>query len=234
VGPRPADEALRTLDALLPDNPTPWTLMTRAWLLTMLARFEEASQIASEAGERGRELTGDDSVDFMLGYIATIPGDHEAAATHLRRTCDLLEAHSERNFLSTAAPMLGRSLCALGRHDEAEPLARLGREIGDERDLATQTLWRQVQALVHASRGLNTDAEALAREPVAITERTDGLNMQGDAFCDLAEVLHAAGRGNEAASTLGQALERYERKMNLAQAAQVRERLAELQDSASR
>ena len=47
---------------------------------------------------------------------------------------------------------------------------------------------------------------------------------------DLAEVLHAAGRSDEAEATLTQALERYERKMNLAQAAQTRDRLAELLD----
>jgi hypothetical protein len=43
----------------------------------------------------------------------------------------------------------------------------------------------------------------------------------------------AAGRRNEAAVTLGQALKRYARK-NLAQAGQVRKRLAEFQDAASR
>ena len=59
-GPRPADEALRTLDALLPENPHPWLLLCRAWLLTMLARFDEAAQIAREAGDRLRDLTGDD------------------------------------------------------------------------------------------------------------------------------------------------------------------------------
>ncbi len=62
--------------------------------------------------------------------------------------------------------------------------------------------------------------------PFAIIERTDALNWQGDALCDLAEVLHAAGRSDEAAATLEQALERYERKKNLPMAAQVRERLA--------
>jgi len=70
----------------------------------------------------------------------------------------------------------------------------------------------------------------LAREAVAITERTDALNWQGDALSDLAEVLHAAGRRDEAEATLTRALERYERKMNLAQAAQTRARLAELRD----
>ena len=91
--------------------------------------------------------------------------------------------------LSTYAPQLGRSLCALGRYDEAEPLAQLGRELGGEQDFATQMLWRQVQALVHAHRGEHAEAERLAREAVAIAERTDALNHQGDALCDLAEVL---------------------------------------------
>ena len=88
-GPRPADEALRTLDTLLPENPHPRVLLGRAWLLAMLARFDEATRIAREAGERWRELTGDDRVDFALGEIATTAGRHEDAAVNLRRYCDL-------------------------------------------------------------------------------------------------------------------------------------------------
>jgi hypothetical protein len=233
-GPRPADEALRTLDALLPENPHPRLLLTRAMLLTMLTRFEEAARIAHEAGERWRELTGDDRVDRVLGDIAATAGRHEAAAVHLRRYCDLLEARGQRSVLSTLAPLLGRSLCALGRHEEAEPLARLGRKLGDEQDASTQALWRQVQALVHASRAQHTQAEQLAREALAITERTDAPNWQGDALCDLAEVLHAAGQSDEAAARLAQALERYQQKKNHAQAKQVRDRLAKLLDAAPR
>ena len=230
-GPRPADEALRTLDALLPENPHPRLLLGRAWLLAMLARFDEATQIAREAGERWRELTGDDRVDFALGGIATTAGRHEDAAVHLRRYCDLLEARGQRAFLSTYAPLLGRSLCALGRHDEAEPLARLGRELGSEQDAMAQAIWRQVQALVNARRGHHTQAEQLAREAVASSERTDALNGQGDALCDLASVLHAAGRSDEAAAALAQALARYEQKKNLAMSARVRDWLATLQDA---
>jgi len=231
-GPRPADEALRTLDALLPENPHPRLLLERAWLLSMLARFDEAARIARAAGARQRELTGDDWFDVFLGRIAATAGRHEDAVVHLRRFCELLEARGLRSFLSTYAPLLGRSLCALGRHDEAEPLARLGRELGDEQDASTQALWRQAQALVHARRGNHTQAEQLAREAVAITERTDALNNQGDALCDLAEVLQAAGRSDEAAAALAQALERYEHKKNLAMAAQVSDRLAMLQAAA--
>ena len=92
----------------------------------------------------------------------------------------------------------------------------------------TQAIWRQVQALVDAHRGHYLEAEGLAREAVAMADRSDGLNMQGDALSDLAEVLHGAGRSDEAQAVLAQALERYERKRNLARAAQVRDRVTAL------
>ena len=172
-GPRPADEALHALDALLPDSPHPWPHLCRAWLLTMLGRYDEAAPILREQGDRFRELTGDATVDFGLGGIAATRGDHEAAAVHLRRHCDLLEARGDKNYLSDKAPMLGRSLCMLGRHDEAEPLAQRGRERAAQHDAAAQTMWRQVQALVDAHYGRHNRAEQLAREAVAIAETTD-------------------------------------------------------------
>ena len=91
-------------------------------------------------------------------------------------------------------------------------------------------LWRRAQALVDAASGKHAEAERLAREAVAIAERTDNPSHQGEALCDLAEVLAAAGRTEEAAAALEHALERYERKRNLAMAAQARERLAQLRE----
>jgi len=220
-GPRPADEALRALDALLPESPGPGLLLWRAYLLAMLDRLEEArpslSRLLELAGEIGSGQGGIAPV-----AIAVIEGDHEAAAGLLRAMCGTLEAHGQRSYLSGAAAMLGRSLCALGRYDEAEPLARLGRELGAPVDSMTQMLWRQVQALVDAHRGEYGMAEALAREAVAIAEQTDALNDQADALCDCAEVLRAAGKEREAAAALAEALDRYERKKNLPMARQVR------------
>jgi tetratricopeptide (TPR) repeat protein len=234
-GPRPADQALRTLDSALPEHPGPGALLIRARLLAMLGRFDDAWALARPAAERARELGGLlpghlSQGEHDLGEIASLAGDHATAAGHLRRECDRYERGGDRAHLSTSAPQLGRSLCALGRYEEAEPLAQLGRELGAEQDLLTQMLWRQVQASVHAHRGEHTDAERLAREAVEIAERTDALNNQGDALCDLAEVLATAGRSEEAAQTLEQALERYERKKNLAMIAQVRPRLEALRE----
>jgi tetratricopeptide (TPR) repeat protein len=194
----------------------------------MLDRPSEAQRLGAEASGRLRELTGDGS-EQHLAEISAFAGDEAAAATYLRVACDTLEARNLLNNLSTYAPMLGRSLCALGRYEEAEPLAEQGRRLGHEQDLVTQALWRQVQARVHARRGQVGEAEKLAREAVEIIERTDGLNFQGAAFCDLADVLRAAGRDDEAAAALEEALDRYERKRNLAMARRVRERLGELQ-----
>jgi DNA-binding SARP family transcriptional activator/tetratricopeptide (TPR) repeat protein len=222
-GPRPADEALRTLEAALPENPQPQ--LFRAWLLAMLGRFEEAWAIARPAGDQQREFTGDLGGELELAEICMLEGDYEAAASYFRRLCDLVRARGNRGQLSTSAPLLGRSLCRLGRYDEAEAPTALGRELGTKQDVMTQVLWRQVQAIVDAHRGEHRVAEILAREAVAISERTDGLNLQGDALCDLAEVLAVAGRSDEAATALEKALDRYQRKQNLAMVAQARPRL---------
>jgi tetratricopeptide (TPR) repeat protein len=231
-GPRPADEALRVLDAALPESPDPWPLLHRAVLLAMLGRFEDAWPIAHENSARYQEMSGSDCGQ-LLADIARFAGDDEAAAAYLRSYCDWCEEHGQRAFISTYAPLCGRSLCALGRYDEAEPLAELGRELGDEQDLSAETLWRQVEALVQASRGEYAEAERLAREAVAISEKMDALNAQGDTLCDLAEVLRSAGRIDEAAATFEQALGRYERKRNLVMGERVRVKLDDLHPSSA-
>jgi tetratricopeptide (TPR) repeat protein len=225
LGPRPADEALLTLAPLLADDPDPGPRMYAAILLHMVGRGDEAWEMAQEASRRRRELDGDFGAAWALAFPGHFAGDYELAVQNLRIVCDGLEAQGNRNVLSTTAPMLGRSLCMLGRHDEAEPLAQLGRDLGGERDAITQMLWRQAQALVLSHREQHEEAEQLAREAVAIAEGTDALTWQGNALCDLAEVLQRAGRSQDAATSLQQALDRYERKRNLAMAAQVRQRM---------
>ena len=229
LGSEPADALLGKLEELLPSVAHPGLTLNRARLLAMLDRPAEARALALQGSERLRELTGEEGGENYLAEIATLAGDDNAAADYLRVFCDRLETHHRLNNLSTYAPMLGRSLCTLGRHDEAELLAEQGRTLGHEEDLLTQALWRQTQGRVLAHRGRSGEAEALAREAVAVTERTNGLNYQGDALCDLAEVLTADGRADEAAAALEQALDRYERKRNLAMARRVREQLGATQ-----
>jgi hypothetical protein len=95
-------------------------------------------------------------------------------------------------------------------------------------------LWWQVRAKVLARRGELAEAERLAREAVAVGERTDFLDAQGDVYADLAEVLSLAGLPAEAGTALGQALRCYERKGNIVSTQRTQTRLATLLDPAPR
>jgi len=221
--------SVQALDAVLPTQPHPLPLLFRSHLLAMLGRLDEAWSSAHEAAEHQRELDpSQDLSDYTLAEIAALAGDWESAAQYLGGFCEILAEHGQQRMLSTCAPTLGRFLCILGRWDEAEAQAQVGRELGDEHDVSTQAMWRQVQARVGAHRGRHAEAVDLAGDALALMERTDALNFQGAALSDLAEVLIEAGRPEEAAAVLADALERYERKRNFAAAAQVRSRIETL------
>ena len=224
-GPVPADEALRRLDDALGEGRHPHPLLARGYLLALLGRFEEARAVTSEQAERLRELRGEGH-EAWLAWIARLEGDEERAAELFRAFCDSLAAHGKTGALSAFAAEHAKSLCALGRYGEAEPLAARSRELANEQDLYSQSLWRSTLALVHSDRAEHAEAERLAREAVAIAESTDSLSEQADALVDLAEVLSHAGGADAAADALEQALGRYERKKNLVMAGRVRGRLA--------
>jgi class 3 adenylate cyclase/tetratricopeptide (TPR) repeat protein len=225
MGPMPAGEALAKLDSLIGDSPHPGDLQMRGVLLAMLGRMDEAWAVAVPASDQAGEL-GIDSGPTWLSEIALIAGDLQAAATYLRAGCETLERTGTTAQLSTYVAQLGRIVCALGRADEAEALAARGRELGDPDDVWTQALWRQAQALVHSARDEHAEAIRLARDAVDRWSQTDALPRLGEARCDLAEVLAAAGRRDEALEAWGEALDCYERKQIVPLAARVRERIA--------
>ncbi|HEY5695164.1 MAG TPA: adenylate/guanylate cyclase domain-containing protein [Gaiellaceae bacterium] len=226
-GSKPAEEALARLERH--EALSPWWHLCRAWFLAMLGRFDEALPQADEADAHFGERGGSWACDWVMAEIAALTGDHENAGRRLAAVCEWLRAKDSGGFLATYGPMLGRELCALGRYDEAEQAAQLGREVVEDQDIGAQALWRQVLARVHASRGEHAQAERLAREAVRLTQRTDGLQAQGDALADLAEVFAAAGRAAEAVVAWAAALDRYEKKGIVPLARGVRERLASLQ-----
>jgi class 3 adenylate cyclase/tetratricopeptide (TPR) repeat protein len=231
TGPRPASEALATLDALVAETPDSKALVFRAVLLAMLDRIDEAWALAVPAEERARELGFAAGPRGRLADIASLAGDHDKAADYERLGCEALEASGRTSELSTALPKLGRFLCNLGRYDEAEQLAQRGRELGDVEDIATQQLWRQTQALVHSARGVHPAAEDLAREAVDFSLRSDSPWHQGDAFYDLGRVLEAAGRIDDATAAYREALDRYELKEIIPLARRVRARLTDFQET---
>jgi class 3 adenylate cyclase/tetratricopeptide (TPR) repeat protein len=221
LGPRPVDEALERCAALEPR----WNIdLSRAFLLAMSGRIDEARTLADAAAKHARELGH--TADPWLAEIEKLAGNHEGASELLRSLCDRLAGRGFDAPLAAYAGLRGRELCSLDRYDEADELAAKARDHAHKDDLVTQAFWRQAAAIVQAHRGAHPEAERLAREAVAFARETDSPRVQGDALSDLAEVLAAAGQNAEAASALREALELYERKQVIPLARRARERLA--------
>lgn len=223
-GPFPVDVALQRVDQLVDNDVT--IAFSRAILLAMGGRIEEARDVARVADEYGRELGW--NADSEIGEIESLAGNHEAAVERFARWCDFLEAGDEMAPLATYAAILGRELCALGRYDEAAQRVALARERKVEDDPVAAGLWRQVAALVGVHRGDRDEAEQLAREAVAFANETDSPEYHGTALFDLGRVLEAAGRPEEAAAAYRDALGRFEAKQIIPLARRARERLATL------
>jgi class 3 adenylate cyclase/tetratricopeptide (TPR) repeat protein len=236
VGSRPADEALEVVDGLLAETPSVWLQLSRAWLLAMLDRGEEAQEIAEEANARLRDQGDARWGEWILAEISSLAGDYEDASNRLRVLCEWLDTRAQHAYLESYLGFLGRSLCQLGRFDEAEQFAERARALEAEHDAAMEAeswhTWGQVLARVYAHRGELAEAERLAREAAALSERNDSLDVKAIALWDLAEVLATAGRPDEAVAVLEQALDHCRRKKNLALAKRLGNRQAQLSGEA--
>jgi tetratricopeptide (TPR) repeat protein len=227
-GPRPADEAIATLEALgagFAELRAGVIDVHIAMLLAMLGRFEEARQAGEVACERGREVSGNEHAGYAyLAEIAALAGDDEQAAVYLRPVCERLtpQEWNQADYGGRLAQILWR----LGRHEEAYELAERCCQPAPERNVLGHAFWLQIQALHAAAQGDHTaETERIARRAVAVLDRTDALNLQAEALSNLAEVLTSAGKTDDAAEALEQALDRYERKKNQAMLMQVRPQL---------
>ena len=105
-----------------------------------------------------------------------------------------LGALGEQALLATTAAMLAQARYERGPHEEAESLSEVAERAAAREDLSTQgDLARCAGAGPRAPRP-HEEAEALAREAVALVEPSDALTDQGDALLALAEILELRGR----------------------------------------
>jgi ATP/maltotriose-dependent transcriptional regulator MalT len=198
--------------------------LSRGQLEAMRGNFEAARAAIKHARSVWRDL----GVTHLLAGVTlgaatvewlaqNLPGaEHE-----LRSGYDEFRRRGANAYLATWAAVLARALVELGRDDEALELSRESEELAADDDISSLVPWHGARAKVLARRGDADEAERLARNGVSIAERTDWLNLRGDALVDLAEVLRLAGRVSEAAETLREAGERYGQKGNTVSAARV-------------
>lgn len=230
-GPMPVPEAIERCTALLEaaGEDRLEGASCRRWIGSLVARqgrFDEARRLVDEAAatyeELGARLDAASALAFGHADIEALAGDWPAAERALRRGYDELGDLGELGHRATVAALLSRTLQAQGRLDEAEHFARLVEGTASDHDIWSQVLVRLTRARVVADRGRGAEAEMIARDALAVVERTDLLDLQGDVLLDLGEVLRRCGREDEVRDCIEQAVVLYERKANAVAAKRAR------------
>jgi tetratricopeptide (TPR) repeat protein len=154
----------------------------REMCLRARARFEELG-LRLEAAAMALESS----------HVEELAGDVVAAEQELRRGFDVLGELDETFVRSSIAGLLARSLVEQSRVDEAEEMSAVAEELSDADDIDAQVIWRCARAKVLAARGRLDEAQALAREALALIEPTDFVIIQIPAYCDVAAILRLRG-----------------------------------------
>ena len=161
------------------------------------------------------------------GWVELMAGNAAEGERILREGArDLTSMRSSSAKL--IANMHAFALYQLERYDEAAEVAAAVAGLPGYDDVSGAGLSLSVRAMVAARRGRFEEGDRLAREAIALLDDGDFINDQADAWIALAEVLELAGRTDEAADAVREALDRFRRKGNVVQGAAAEARLARL------
>jgi class 3 adenylate cyclase/tetratricopeptide (TPR) repeat protein len=231
-GPFSVAEALAFYDAH-PDTSSFYAAF-RGQLEAMRGNFDEARRLLAVARERARELghrLAEAGHAMQEAEVELAAGNPERAAETGLQGVAGLDALGERGWLSTVAGWTAEALYRLGRDDEAWQMTEKAEEAGAADDVITQMLIRQVRAKLLSRRGEHEEAEGLAREAVAWGDPTDALEHKAHSRCDLAFVLAAAGKQDEALAAVDSAEPLFAQKGHTVGLARVEELRAEIGDT---
>jgi tetratricopeptide (TPR) repeat protein len=133
----------------------------------------------------------------------------------------------ESGVRAVVAAYLAASLAAQHRNEEALLFAEIADGTAEDDDLAAHVVQRTAKARVLARRGRVLEAEALAREAVALAAPTDFVDLEAKALVALGDVLATAQRHADARDAVAAAHKLYEQKANVVLAGRVGASLAE-------
>ena len=223
-GATPVDEAISRCNEfheLVQASPraTVWILHPLALLHAMREDVEGAGVLL---GEADRDTRGARRAELGLlapgGVGAPVHGSAEIAEARLRADVDTLASMSGKGTLATTFALLAKAVLAQQRLDEAAELCAAAEREAAAEDTMTQVIWRGVQARVAAHDGRPEAGETLARAAVTLADSTSLISLRGDAMLELANVLQALDRREEAARAAQAGLALYNAKGNAAAA----------------
>jgi class 3 adenylate cyclase/tetratricopeptide (TPR) repeat protein len=222
LGPVPALEGIRRCQELLVEQGGNRTIRGTvfhilAHLHAMRGEFDSAMSFA----EQFRGILRENGAISSFWFFSEVPanvlllaGRAGEAAEILTEGFDRREQLGETNLVLAA--LLGHTLYAAGRYPEARRRAEQASE-GDV--MVSVQIARGVLAKLLARDGRISAAESMARGVVDFFEGSDFLDSRAAALMDLGEVLHVAGRTEDAVSAVGEALELFDRKGHVVLAA---------------
>jgi tetratricopeptide (TPR) repeat protein len=191
----------------------------------MRGRFDEARELAAHSTAIYEELGLPIALAtwcLQPGTVELLAGDPAAAERIFRSGYETLSSVGEKVNLSLIAALLAESVHLQGRDEEAKQLTVVSEEATSPEDVWSQVAWRSARANILAGRGDAGEAERLAREAVDLISGTDALNTRAEAMLSLARAVRSAGRREEAAGCVAEALRLYEAKGNVVSAAKAR------------
>ena len=225
-GPTPADEGVAYCEEVLSravEDRKAWAIteVALAHLEAMRANFDAARAryrrsrtLLEEFGWRHMAaLTSLDSAPVEM-----LAGDLQTAEHELRKDYQTLKQMGERNYISTTAGMLAEVLYRQSRYQESADLADACQELASPDDVASQFLWRCVQAKLLARDRQHQRSDGLISEALDLIGGSDWLDWQGNGFMNLAEVRRLGGHIADAVAALGEASLRFTQKGNVVSA----------------
>jgi tetratricopeptide (TPR) repeat protein len=200
-------------------------LAVRGYQLAMQGRETEARGLHGHARDAARDSGDPHGLPYLpinVAFVELLFDKAADASRELRVACRALEDVGEHTNYSSMAALLALTLCAESAWEEAEEFSRLAAAAARANDVLANVIWRSARARARAGLGDLEAAESLARDAVAFAERSDFLNVHGDALVTLAEILARTGRADGAAEALRDAVGLYEEKGNAVSAANAR------------
>jgi DNA-binding SARP family transcriptional activator len=220
----------RLLDQLAGD---PWLELILTGALAYMVGIQGQTSEAEDLVAGARQLADhmDETawlVPVLLAFKLAWLSDPVTAERNLRPVYEGLKSLGELSHFCSVTTMLAQATYEQGRYDEADELSREAERSSRQNDVHSHIVWRGVRAKVMAHRGEFDGAERLAREAVEYAEASDFLHSHANALTDLAEVLAIAGRPQESAPAIEEAIRLHEAKGNVLAIAHTRKLLDDL------
>jgi tetratricopeptide (TPR) repeat protein len=200
----------------------------RAWVALAAGDFQQARRYIQRGIDSWTELgalTLAAAAYQDLGNIEFAAGEPAAARTWLQRGDRLLADLGEQSYRSTVQAMLAWANALLGDREAASSAVEKAERLSAAEDALNFIYTHMVRSMLALTDGDLEGAERWARSAHEWAYRTQGADQRGNADLQLARVLAARGRRDEAVQAAHAALELFEHREDQPRISQARAQL---------